>query len=249
MTGIAASRDVLHLPNHTYKVGEEPRFPRYYDLLKQEYVAARWRLYEGMIADETTHDVGSEGVLYLGESATCLTYGADQLRVALRSAYALLDKVAVFIADYYRLEISVGGISASKVWLSSGSRRGAPMLRNEFEGNRNWLLRGLYYLCRDLFDERLEAADPDARRVYELRRQAEHRFLALTHFETMEADTDAFVRVTKSEMIEHAMKAVRLAREAVIYLPLIMRREEALREEVAGDGLVMPMVSSGPVGP
>ena len=40
-----AARDILHLPSHTYRIGEELRFPAYYNHLKQEYVSARFRLY------------------------------------------------------------------------------------------------------------------------------------------------------------------------------------------------------------
>ena len=36
--------DILHLPSHTHSVGETPRFPAYYNHLKQEFFSARYRL-------------------------------------------------------------------------------------------------------------------------------------------------------------------------------------------------------------
>ena len=33
-----AANDVLHLPDHKYRVEEKPRFPAYYNIMKQEYV-------------------------------------------------------------------------------------------------------------------------------------------------------------------------------------------------------------------
>ena len=47
-TESVAAADVLHLPDHTYKIGEVPRFPAYYNLLKQEYVSARYRLFHAI---------------------------------------------------------------------------------------------------------------------------------------------------------------------------------------------------------
>ncbi len=43
-----AASDVLHLPDHRYKVGEVPRFVGLYNLLKQEYVGSRYHLYCAM---------------------------------------------------------------------------------------------------------------------------------------------------------------------------------------------------------
>ena len=47
-TDTVAATDVLHLPDHTYKIEEPARFPGYYNLLKQEYVSARYRLYRAI---------------------------------------------------------------------------------------------------------------------------------------------------------------------------------------------------------
>ena len=44
-TDSVAASDVLHLPDHAYRIGEAPRFPLYYNLMKQEYISARYRLY------------------------------------------------------------------------------------------------------------------------------------------------------------------------------------------------------------
>ena len=44
-TDSVAARDILHLPSHIYNFNELPRFPAFYNLMKQEYVSARYRLY------------------------------------------------------------------------------------------------------------------------------------------------------------------------------------------------------------
>ena len=42
-TDSVAATDVLHLPSHTYGIEDAPRFPAYYNLMKQEYISARYR--------------------------------------------------------------------------------------------------------------------------------------------------------------------------------------------------------------
>jgi len=66
-----AATDVLHLPNHTYGIGETPRFPAYYNHLKQEYVSSRYRLYKSLDGLDG-HFIDRE-VLLLDNSDTILT--------------------------------------------------------------------------------------------------------------------------------------------------------------------------------
>ena len=51
-TESVAATDVLHLPSHSYKTKEAPRFPAYYNLLKQEYISARYRLFYATHKDD-----------------------------------------------------------------------------------------------------------------------------------------------------------------------------------------------------
>ena len=94
-TESVAATDVLHLPNHTYRIEEAPRFPAYYNLMKQEYVSARYRLYRATHEDDPCFLM--RDVLMLdGDVGQTLGHYTEELRSAFRSAYAIFDKIALF---------------------------------------------------------------------------------------------------------------------------------------------------------
>ena len=174
-----AATDVLHLPDHTYKVGEVPRFVGFYNLLKQEYVNSRYHLYCSM--NETALDFLNRDVkLFDIGDGNVYGHHTEELKSAFRSAYAIFDKIGLFLNDYYAIGLRSDAVSFRGVW--SEKPKGAPtyQLRQVFVGKENWPLRGLYSLSKDLYDDAFkDAAEPDAARLSELRNQIEHRFLSL----------------------------------------------------------------------
>lgn len=177
-TDSVAATDVLHLPSHAYEIAEVPRFPLYYNLLKQEYVSARYRLYRAI--QEHYPDFLMQEVLMLDSGeGQALGHYTEDLRSAFRSSYAIFDKIALFLNDYFGIGLDPKRVNFRKIWLEPSRGEILPM----FRGRPNWPLRGLYFLSKDLFDEDLvEVAEPDARQLAQLRHQVEHRFLRLSTF-------------------------------------------------------------------
>ena len=228
-----AATDVLHLPDHTYKIGEIPRFPAYYNLLKQEYVSARYRLYRATHQHDPDVLMGEVLMLDSGEGQALGHYTED-IKAAFRSAYSLFDKIGLFLNDYFQVGLAAGGVNFRRVW-SEKSSGGASRVRPTFMGRRNWLLRGLYFLSKDLFDEEFEeVAEPDAAELAGLRNQTEHRFLSLLHSEGgVSTDTHRLIPIGVFQ--GKTLRLLKMAREALIYLSLAMHREEVLRVEDNGD--------------
>ncbi|PCH60552.1 MAG: hypothetical protein COC05_04300 [Gammaproteobacteria bacterium] len=106
----ASARDVLHLPSHTYKINEEPRFPNYYNLLKQEYVTARFVLFESS-GNKNEHISDRDVLLINGFDGVQFGYRAEQLKTAYRLAYSLFDKIALFLNEYYEVGLKARGCS------------------------------------------------------------------------------------------------------------------------------------------
>jgi hypothetical protein len=79
--------------------------------------------------------------------------------------------------------------------------------------------------------EYLEVADPDAKRIYDLRNNLEHKYCKIHWFKLDETegdlcnDTLAF-SVTEFELSEKTFRLLRYVREAVIYLSLSVHVEE-----------------------
>ena len=234
-TDSVAATDVLHLPSHTYKFPDAPRFPAYYNLMKQEYVSARYRLYRATHEDDPDFVMRDVRMLDSGEGQV-FGHFTEDLRSAFRSAYAIFDKIGAFLNDYYQIGIKPRNVTFRGVW-SEKPNSAVFEIRPMFRGHRNWPLRGLYFLSNDLFDEAFkEVSEPDAADLAKLRQQAEHRFLSFQDYVSGES-TEIHRLMAVDDFQRRTVRLLKLAREALIYVSLAMHREEALRKEASkGDG-------------
>ena len=224
-----AATDVLHLPDHTYTIGEPPRFPAYYNFLKQEYVSARYRLYHATHQNDPDFVMDEVLMLDSGEGQALGHYSED-LKSAFRSAYSLFDKIGLFLNDYFQIGLPPDKVNFHSVW-SEKSGTSSVQVRPTFAGRRNWPLRGLYLLSKDLFDKDFkEVSEPDAVDLARLRNQTEHRFLSLQHSEKG-VTTDTHRLILIADFQAKTFRLLKMAREALIYLSLAMHREEVLRAE------------------
>ena len=229
-TDSVAATDVFHLPDHAYRITEVPRFPLYYNLLKQEYVSARYRLYRA--TQENDPDFLMQDVLMLdsGEGQVLGHYTED-LRSAFRSSYAIFDKIALFLNDYFGIGLDPRRVNFRKIWLEPQGGDILPMFRDR----PNWPLRGLYFLSKDLFDKDLvEVAEPDAAQLAQLRNQVEHRFLSFQRSGYGQS-TETHRVMAIDNFQGKTMHLLKMAREALVYVSLAMHREETLRRETTED--------------
>ena len=113
---------------------------------------------------------------------------------------------------------------------------------------KNNPLRGLYFLSKDLFTkdaEYLDVTDPEAKNIYELRNNLEHKFCKIHWFkqdmsgDELRFDTLAY-SVTEEYFSKKTYKLLRYVREAVIYLSLSIHVEETKLHE--NNGVVMPLL-------
>ena len=225
----AAARDIVHLPDHTYKIGDEPRFVNYYNLLKQEYVTTRYIVYEAINYD-IKHLSDNDVLLFDGFDGVQFGYRREQLKTGYRLAYSLFDKIALFLNDYFSVGLKSKSVDFRRIW---GKEKNDKLkLYSCFSNSRNWPLRGLYYLSKDLFSEEfIDSSLPDSRELAELRNCAEHRFLSLQEYEASTQNMDNLFYITASEFEEKVLRILSMAREALIYLSLAMHYEETLHKE------------------
>ena len=234
-TDAVAATDVLHLPDHTYSIDETPRFPAYFNLMKQEYVSARYRLYCTMHSEEPRFLMRDVVILDSGEGQ-CMGHYTEEIRSSLRSAYALFDKIGLFLNDYFQVGLKPRDVSFRSIW-SEKSNKTRRRIRTVFDNRPNWPLRGLYFLSKDLFDSQfLDVAEPDAGNLAQLRQQLEHRFLSFQDVVTQPStETHRFISI--EEFTKKTLRLLKMAREALIYVSLAMHREETLRgQETENDG-------------
>ena len=240
-----AANDVLHLPSHTYKIEEDARFPACYNILKQEFVFARYHLFMSREQDDG-HIVDRDVLLFDSFDYGQFDFRTEQLKLAFRSAYSILDKIALFLNDYFQVGLEAKQVSFRRIW-ESQVKGGGIELRSPFVGSENLPLRGMYFLAKDFFDDDFtEFAFPDAKGLADLRNFAEHRFLTLTNFGKAAIDDEQHRHVPREDFAQKTMRVIKMARASLIYLSMAMYREEQIRAKAAeGEGpkISMPIIS------
>jgi hypothetical protein len=233
-----AAKDVLLLPDLRVAIGEPPVLIGFYNQLKQEFATARWLLYEGLVEGESHF---SDGQVLLTNTLDYTAFGLaiEKLKTAFRLAYSLLDKVAYFLNYYLALGIKENQVNFKKIWLEGSDKH--PRVRQSLEASRNWSLRGLYWLGKDLFEDKLsEVAEPEAEELAQMRHHLEHKYLKVHWLQVPERsaastavspfkDTLAY-SISREQLEQRSLHALRLAREALIYLSLGVHAEEHRRE-------------------
>ena len=101
-----AARDVPTTPSMVVGIREGPHYQSFYNQMKQEFVSARWFYYDGITAKKP-HFSDKDVTLYNTFDYPCYSLAARKVKVAVRMAYSLLDKIAYFLNHY------LAGVAAS----------------------------------------------------------------------------------------------------------------------------------------
>lgn len=253
---IAAS-DPLQLPAITVKTETTPFHFGLFNLLKQEYVSARYLFWKACRSSSFSHDgvhFSDRGVLLVNT----LDYAAhllpvEEMKAAFKSAYSVFDKVAFFLNAYLELGIPEKNVSFRTMWYADGSRKRG--IRGEFGTRRNWPLRGLYWLSKDLHEDRpdfLSVMEPEAAELAELRNHLEHKYLKVhmppwtppeEHGSAFDVQPDGLAfSISLSDFQAKTLRLLKLSRSAIMSLAEVVYVEELGRESQRGHKKgVMPM--------
>ena len=107
---------------------------------------------------------------------------AEYLKIAFRCSYSLFDKIAYFVNAYSSIEFPERSANFRGLWfdVDDGKAKSSLNVRTLFEASRNWPLRGLFSLSRDLDAPDLQVvAQPDAKELADTRNHLEHKHLKL----------------------------------------------------------------------
>jgi hypothetical protein len=222
-----AACDSIGLPVHTVQ-GEVPhKIESLFDQMEEEYVSARWLLYEGSVPREP-HFPDGDVSLQATEPPPSLSLATEKVEAAYRASYSLFDKVGLFINAYMELGIPDGEVTFRTVWKPGEQER----MREEFDLTSNWGFCALYWLAKELFENEIgEAVDPQARGQSDVMDRTNHEYLRAiaTNSPTVRPD-DLALTVPRKKFETEAMHLLKLARSAIIYLTIGVRFEEQRRE-------------------
>lgn len=236
-----AARDILQLGQlHSERTERIITCLGLWNQLVEEYVTARYLLYEGLNPD--SGHFADKDVLHMNtlDYPIHSIYG-EKLKISLRTAYSIFDKIGQFINYYFDCGRDKDELDFTDIW---HAERHGEELRDEFQNKQNLPLRGLYWLSMDFreWDLHIEGSlDKGGRKLAGLRNSLEHRYVKLI----MGANgSDRFndelaTTLTRDELENEAMRMLRKARAGLIYLALSVNlEEETIRKP---DQVTMPL--------
>lgn len=220
-----AAHDCLMLPPILTHVSEPPIYHNFYNQIKQEFVSARYFLFEGL-EKQTKHLADKDVILTNTNEMLTYSLNLEKVKVAYRMSYAIFDKIAYFLNSYLTLMIPEKKVNFRTMWYSKNKD-----LRTEISESNNWPLRGLYWLSKDLFDETLkDTIDPDAKDLSDLRNFMEHKSLKIKHFDFpdlpfLNLDQISYT-ISRHDLETKTLKLLKLSRAAIFYLTYTMSQSE-----------------------
>jgi hypothetical protein len=248
VTESVAAHDILTTPSIVTSIDEGPRYLGFYNQMKQEYVSARFLLYEALTVRKAHY---SDREVFLFDTYDYASYGlaAEKLKMAFRTFYSLLDKTGFFVNAYFALGIAEGAVNFRTLWYEKG--RPEKGLKASLRDRKNWPLRGLYWLSRDLVNDDADvhaALEPDAKELAEIRNQLEHRYLKLhsempakARAERGPLADDLAYSLWRRDLERRTRRLAKLVRASMIYLTLAIGVEERGRAAERKPGMIVPM--------
>lgn len=238
-----AAGDPMHLPSHIFEGTIPPLIGRY-NQMKQEFVGARLLYHEAMMAepldDCPVHFADNEVRLYDTLDYPVFSIGAERLRLAFRTAYGLLDKIASFVNAYYNLEHEPDRVDLRGVWYTD--LRNRKVLHRNLADRQNLALRGLYWLSFDIVGTSNgpdDALSPEAAHLNTLRNALEHRCLVLTTETFGMGGDDGIEREAITTFQRYTERMLELVHEALILLSLAMHEEEIRKRRDRSDDVLV----------
>jgi hypothetical protein len=222
-----AADDSVGLGSHVVRVDAPNKLQGFFDQMKQEFVSARWLLYEGLKA-KMPHFSDRNVPLLASEPLPSLCLAVEKAKAAYRISYSLFDKIGFFLNAYMELGIPERQVTFRTLWRPNDNQP----IRGEFDQTGNWGFCALYWLSKDFFEKANdEVAEPQARRLSEVRNFLEHKYLRITKDESPKAPPeDLALMVPRGQFEAKALHLLKLARSALIYLSIGVRFEEQRRE-------------------
>lgn len=247
------ANDVLTFPSIVTPAEDAKlMFPEVYGIynqLKQEYVSTRYIMFDAIEESERKLHFSDKRVkLYDMLDYRKYRLWIEKLKMAFLSAYAIFDKIAYLVNEYWELSIQVQKVQFNTVWNKSGDRKRA--LADKFSSSDNWPLRGLYWLSKDLYFKKNDnqSIEPDAHHLNHIRNHIAHKYLRVYDDFFVDAKSlreneghDLSYSIGDGEFIVQSIKLLKLVRSALIYLSLAAHAEESKSRQEFGEGLVVGM--------
>lgn len=243
-----AATDVFALPSITTRTPEMPLYFSRFNLMKQEYIAARHLMYLSQVSDDP-HYADKSVSLVNTLDYQLYSVRIEYVKMVFRSAYSILDKVAFFLNDYFELQLDEKKIYFRSVWYKNGNKQSG--LNSKFKESKNWSLRGLFWLSKDIFEnnaEFKEAIAPDAQQLLDIRNHLEHKYVtlhdSLVQFTQRELSSkEGIIPLSFEDFYRKTVFLLKLSRSAILYLSMAVHVEEERKRHSNDENKIAAAIS------
>lgn len=222
------SHDSLFLPTITAALDDPPLYHTIYNQLKQEYVTARFLLFEG--SKEGKPHFSDKGNLQMDTlDYAVYSLNTEKIKIAFRLCYSLFDKIAYLLNDYLEVGLQPDEVNFRRVWYEKGNKKLA-QLHPKLMDSQNLALRGLYWLSKDLTTKEEDFASailPESSQLVAIRNFIEHKSFMVVDMGEKELVHDGLTfKITRDDLIDKTLVLMRMARAAMMYVSFVIKIEE-----------------------
>lgn len=222
------AHDILCLPTIVVnkKDSEIYSYHSFFNQIKQEFCSARYIFYDST-NNQKPHFSDRDNVIIDLLDYSTYSYNLEKTKIAFRTFYSILDKIAYLINSYLKLGHQSYEVNYRKIWYIKGKPN--PIIRE----SQNWALRGLFWLYKDFFEkEELHSyLEPEAKELSTIRNFIEHKSFKIIEFGNSEISEDGFTYIIdRDSFIEKTFRLMKTIRAAIIYTSLFINIEENKKE-------------------
>jgi tetratricopeptide (TPR) repeat protein len=246
-----AGHDVCFIPSMTLNKGDGPYLQALYQQMIHEYASSRFVFYQAVQCININHFCMS-GVVSIDTFDNPQNgYWLDMIKTSFKMIYGIFDKIGTFIKEYYRIECKISNFRT--IWYKDQKIKKG--LLDTFGVSKNYALRGLFWLSKDLMID-LEKVDspqyylePMAKEIALLRNRMEHGYVRVVREKNNVSmlNSDFAMIITLEELKNKTHYLFGLVREALMYLSFAVNIEEMSKQDLLKDQVLelkLPIVEN-----
>lgn len=207
------------------------KFAKYLNQIKEDYAVARLLLVQSLYRQEDFNRISERTSFVYALDYSQFNIYTGLLKSSFKDAFNILDKVAVFINDYYQLGFreediyfdSIRGRGrSSSIWQDAG------VIRKEILNSENISLYALYDIYRDFQSGKHQ-------RIQSIRNALTHRRLVI--YDSGITDWDSKLdrhNIGYNTMLVETIQLMKLVKAAIIYLVNFVNVEESKKRKAGG---------------
>lgn len=225
----AFAHDSLVIASYIEKISDKPNEkenevepPKYFSMLnqlKEEYIYARFLLFEGTECTQEMH-YADKNVRITLSSYDYVKYSIriEQIKSAFKILFSIIDQVAFAINSYWNLSIKERNASAENVF------------KNKSYPKDNVALLALYWSYNEFSDNFYESESGSERDLKTLRNALEHKFVKIHEYpddRKLVIENDDFYHISEDDLKKYVLRLLEISREFIMEFTYAIGIEES----------------------